>query len=476
MSEVKRQFERLALFEKDVPPVRVQGCGDDFYAQLYDISPVGAGLFIPEKEWRKKDLPERGQRLSLHVRLNKEESFVVTALVCHVAEIEKRQKKGFQIGLTFVTRKNTGPDRDENMVLLTQVFRPLAFAEDPLLFQEYLHFQIEGYSPVEVILRTSKSNRSLIPGQTLSLNCLLPNNQQNQCRVRIVKVDNHGDDEGSYQIRGRWLSPTDAFREALAEFLLIAKPGMSITEMKKMGWSVTHMQRAIRFRYAGTTKDMQAILELRLAASQQEGFWAGMRDPSVMLDAFDAYARKIICIVGSKTVASARLVFNDGQRSKSEHASYGAKIPAWLWNEGFLEASQLCTHPDYRGADVFHFLLQHLTRITAISEAKHLVIHATEALIPVYQRLGAKNLKAKVEVPSMPGTVLYLMSFDCSSGAMALGGNPLTYNVAFKKMTEFTAQQGLLNIAPHHEIYRRTIGMIEPLAQHMERRKRKAKK
>ncbi|MBC7533906.1 MAG: PilZ domain-containing protein [Oligoflexus sp.] len=478
MTEIKRQFERLALYEKDVPPVLVSGAGEDFYAQLYDVSPLGAGIFIHNKDWDRDErpLPSRGQPLSLTIRLNKDESFVVSTVVCYVAELDKRHKNGFQIGLTFVTRKSESIDRDDKMIQFTQVFRPLAYAEDPLLFQEFLHFQIEAFSPNEVVLRTSKSNRSLIPGQSLNLNCLLPNSLQNKCKVRIVKIDDHSEDEGSYQLRCRWIKPSDAFKESLAEFILIAKPGVSITEMKKMGWSVTHMQRAIRFRYVSQEKDMNAILDLRLAAAQHEGRWAGMRDSSVMLDAFDPLGRQIMCIVGSKVVASARVIFNEGKRSKSEHASYGAKIPVWLWKEGFLEATQLCTHPDYRGADVFHFLLQHLTRITAISEAKHLVFHSTEALVPVYQRLGAKNLKIRVEIPSMPGAPLHLLSFDCESGAMALGGSPLSYNVAFKKMTEFTAQQGLLNIAPHHELYRRTIGMIEPLAQHIERRKRKAKK
>lgn len=476
MTKIKRQFERLALYEKDVPPVLVSGISEDFYAQLYDVSPLGAGLFIHRKDWGERGLPMRGQQLTLSIRLNKDESFVVSAIVCHVVERDKRHKQGFQIGLTFVTRKTESLDRDDRMLQFSQVFRPLGYAEDPLLFQEFLHFQIEGFSPSEVILRTSKSNRSLIPGQSLNLNCLLPNSAQNSCKVRIVKIDDHAEDEGSYQLRCRWIKPTDAFKEALAEFILIAKPGVSISEMKKMGWPVTHMQRAIRFRYVSSEKDMRAVLDLRLSAAQYEGRWAGMRDSSVMLDGFDPYGRQIMCIVGSKVVAAARLIFNEGKRSRSEHASYGAKIPPWLWKEGFLEASQLCTHPDYRGADVFHFLLQHLTRITAISEAKHLLFHSSEALIPVYQRLGAKNLKIRVDIPSIPGAPLHLLSFDCQSGAMALGGSPLSYNVAFKKMTEFTAQQGLLTIAPHHELYRRTIGMIEPIAQHIERRKRKAKK
>ncbi|RYZ59275.1 MAG: GNAT family N-acetyltransferase [Proteobacteria bacterium] len=476
MPEIKRQFERLALYERDVPPVLISGAGEDYFAQLYDISPVGAGLFISGKDAERRELPIRGQQLSLTIRLNKDESFVVSALVCHVAELEKKSKKGFQIGLTFVTQKIPNSERDDKLLAFSQVFRPLAYAEDPLLFQEFLHFQIEAYSPSEVVLRTSKSNRSLIPGQSLNLNCLLPSSKESMCKVRILKIDDHESDEGSYQLRCRWMKPSEAFKEGLAEFILIAKPNVSISEMKAMGWSVTHMQKAIRFRYVSSDKDMRAVLDLRLAASQHEGLWAGMRDSGVMLDAFDPYARQIMCIVGSKVVASARVIFNEGKRSKSEHASYGAKLPLWLWKEGFLEASQLCTHPDYRGADVFHFLLQHLTRITAISESKHLLFHSTESMVPVYQKLGAKNLKIRVEVPSMPGTRLQLLTFDCHAAGLSLSGSPLSYNVAFKKMSEFTAQQGLLDIAPHHEIYRRTIGMIEPIAQHIERKKRKLKK
>lgn len=476
MSEGKRQFERLALYEKDVPLVKVDGIGRPFEAQLYDISPHGAGLFVGEKAWNSREIPSPGARISLTIRLNKDEKFLVNAVICHVEPLKKVSKKGFKLGLRFIPAAERESDVDlDTMAHLKPLFRPMAFSADPLLFDEFLHFQVEAFSATEVLLRTSKSNRSLIPGQTLPIHFLLPNNPNCECPVRFVRVATFVDGEGSYTLLGRWIKPTEAFLESLAEFLLIARPGLTIAEMKRLGWPVTLMNRAIRFRYVTQEREMQAVLGLRLLASQHEGRHIGRTDPNVTLDRYDAYARQVMCIVGSITVATARLVFNDRKRNRSEHENLGLELPSFLWKEGFLEATQFYTHPDYRGADVFLFLLKHISRIAMSANYRYVLLHCTDAMIPIYQRIGAKNLKMRFHLPAAAGEQFNLMLLDCYAGAAGVGANPLTYNLSFKKMADFTTQQGLMRLAPHHDLYRRTIGMMEPLAIHLEKRKRKAK-
>ena len=111
MNEGKRQFERLSLYEKDVPPVKVEGFGKGFEAQLYDISPQGAGLFVSEKNWAGRELPESGARITLTIRLNKEEKFLVSAFICHVAPLQKVYKRGLKLGVTFI---NAGIAQSKN--------------------------------------------------------------------------------------------------------------------------------------------------------------------------------------------------------------------------------------------------------------------------------------------------------------------------------------------------------------------------
>lgn len=475
MPEGKRQFERLALYEKDVPLVKVDGLGRPFEAQLYDISPHGAGLFVGEKAWNAREIPPPGTRISLTIRLNKDEKFLVNAIICHFAPLKKVSKKGFKLGLRYIPAAERDAVDLDTIAHLKQIFRPMAFADDPLLFDEFLHFQVEGFSATEVLLRTSKSNRSLIPGQTLPIQFLLPNNTACECRVRFVRVASFEGDEDSFTILGRWIKPTEAFLESLAEFLLIARPGLTIAEMKRLGWPVTLMNRAIRFRYVNQESDMQAVLKLRLLASQHEGRHLGKVDAGITLDRYDAYARQVMCIVGAVRVAAARLVFNDGKKNRSEHEDYGLDLPPWLWKEGFVEATQVYTHPDYRGADVFLFLMQHVSRVAMSAGYRYVLMHCSDAMIPIYQRIGAKNMKMRFHLPAAAGAVFNVMLLDCYAGAAGVGANPFTYNLSFKKMADFATQQGLMRLAPHHDLYRRTIGMMEPLAIHLEKRKRKAK-
>jgi predicted GNAT family N-acyltransferase len=477
----QRIFERRPIHHQDHAEVIIHCRNHEIKTRLYDVSPMGAGLFLADAA--PDDVKFLRQGLTIDLTFDRESgsSSNAQAVICHVSRIEKKSKQGLLIGVHFLSEsaRKDQPVRllapNNEIRELPDIFRPLAYADDQMFFQEFLHFQILGYSLDEVLLRTSKSNKGLIPGQRLFLKVMLPDLGDDGCQVRITAVDSPSLDDKSYVLRAKWEKPERGFLEALAEFLFLAFPGTSVKALMDEGWPAMALRRALRFRYAHTKDEFSQVLDLRLLAAQGDGRWLDADDNSVMVDSYDIHSRQIMCIAGERLVGSARLVFNDRDESRAEHTGYQVKLPAWLWKGGFVEVSRLCTHPDYRGADVFLFMLQHLGRIVVTSGNAYMLTNCVDSLVPIYERFGAKNLGLRFDSPFMQGRKLNLLVFDCKKVCAGVGVHPIYYSLGFKHMSKQLHDKGLVEFNSLENTVRHLKGMLEPLAQKIEKKKRQKK-
>jgi hypothetical protein len=478
---VKRKFERRPIHHQDHPEVSIQCRDHEFKTRLYDLSPMGAGLFLENAKAEDVKFLRKGLVIQLDFAAEfKSLKQLTQAVVCHVSCIEKKSKRGLLIGVHFLAESPHKEPfgrvaRKSEIRELPDIFRPLAYAEDQIFYQEFLHFQIIGYSIGEVLLRTSKSNKGLIPGQHLFLKLMLPGLAESGCLVRVSSVASPSYDDTSYVLRAKWEKPEEKFLEALAEFLFLAFPGTSVKGLLDEGWPAIALRRGLRFRYADTKEEFSQILDLRLLGAHSDGRWLDTHDSKKMVDAYDIHSRHIMCIAGKRLAGSARLVFNDGDECRAEHTGYQVKLPGWLWKGGFVEVSRLCTHPDYRGADVFMFILQHLGRIALTSGNVYMLINCVDSLVPIYERFGAKNLGLRFDSPFMQGNKLNLMVFDCKKVCAGVGVNPIYYSLGFKHMSSHLHRKGLVKFSRMENTVRYLTGMVEPLAQKIEKRKRQKK-
>ena len=129
-----------------------------------------------------------------------------------------------------------------------------------------------------------------------------------------------------------------------------------------------------------------------------------------MRDSFDDHSLLLSMRVGGKAVGTGRVVFNDGDPSKSEIARY-VVLPQWMWDGGFVECSRLATVPDIRGRDVFSSLSAHAFRIAHQSGARYMSpIARTRSLAP-YKRRGANELGIRFVHP-LEGVTLNVLYYD----------------------------------------------------------------
>jgi hypothetical protein len=189
--------------------------------------------------------------------------------------------------------------------------------------------------------------------------------------------------------------------------------GATISQLRSQGFFVADIEKAFIFRNASQPEELNRILNLRLQAAQADGRWLGETSLNKMLDPWDRYARQLYCETNGKTVGAGRIVFNNGLQERSEHVSYGANIPDWLWQEGFVESSRLCTDPDFRGADIFLLMLQHISRVITQSGYRYLLLNCVDSLVPVYKKaVGVKDLNQRFHTEFMQDRALNLLYID----------------------------------------------------------------
>ncbi len=149
-----------------------------------------------------------------------------------------------------------------------------------------------------------------------------------------------------------------------------------------------------------------------------------------MTDEWDRHARHLICELNGKIIAAGRIVYNNGIRTRSEHVSYKVDVPEWLWKQGFVESSRVCTDPEYRGSELFVLMLQQIGRVIAQSGFRYLLMNCADSLVPIYKKtVGVRSLGHRFYTPFMKDKALNLLYLDIRWLHLGFNFNPTTWRL-----------------------------------------------
>jgi predicted GNAT family N-acyltransferase len=215
----------------------------------------------------------------------------------------------------------------------------------------------------------------------------------------------------------------------------MVNPNVNTKLLSENGFAIGSILAGVSLGYAFDEAEIQQISILRSKAWQQIGFFKDVKNPKEMFDEFDRYSRHMIARVNGKIVASARLVFNNGHIDRCEHHKYQVTIPAWLWQEGFVETSRLVTDPDYRGGDLFLLMTQMIGKTVIQSGYRYMVSSCTQSLEKIYISSGCKKIGSfYTEDCKEPWTLLVM---DVVSTSKGFGMNPIFWNLVQRPMVEY---------------------------------------
>jgi len=400
-AEERRESKRIPFYRGEFPEAKILIGGKSYPAEVFDLSTKGIGV-VPKGEIPGLDTVSQIVEVKVGDMAPRQ---AILKNICHIK---------FAGGLRLKLGMQT-PNWQENQKLEEPLFScaesmPLAYCNDPIAFNRTILFNVSHFSKDGLVLRTKFVEGSFVEGLTMDLRLMMPARGEFKTVVEVVEILRTPE---RVEIYTRWRHNTPDLLNSISEFLLMTVPNLTIKALRDHGFLVADLEKAFLFKYAQTPEEIEKILKLRLIAAKGEGRWLDTEDFNVMRDKWDPYARQIYCEVNGKMVASSRIVFNNGLKERSEHVSYNVDIPSWLWEEGFVEGSRVCTDPEFRGSDVFTRMAQQMCHIVTQSGHRYLLMNCVDSLVPIYKKMiGVVSLNQRFNTPFMQKDALNLLYID----------------------------------------------------------------
>jgi|GEM_PF-2475200 len=431
----RRDSKRIKFYRGEFPLAKLTVNQRAFDAEVFDLSTKGVAL-IPMTEIPGLDRGTSNISVQLH------NSAPRSATLKSVTHTKFAGSYRLRLGLELESEKLVEFDPKQR-VTLTNIM-PMAYADDPIVFKQTLMFNVAYFAPAGLGLVCKENHATLFPGLVLDLNLMLPARGEFHGVIEIVSLQQH---ENAYLINCKWLNISDELTNRISELILSSETNLSIAKLRERGFAVKSLERAFVFGCAQTEEQMKRILELRLIAAQADGRWIGETDVEKMRDPWDQFARQVYCEVNGRVVGAGRVVFNNGDRSRSEHeGNYKIEVPQWLWDAGFVEGSRLCTDPEFRGADVFSLMIQHVSRIVLSSGHRYFVLNCVDSLVPVYRKTaGIKPLNKRFHTAYMQDRALNLLFADVRKLQLGLNFDVTTW-VINAPVGKHLIEQGVLRL------------------------------
>jgi len=312
-------------------------------------------------------------------------------------------------------------------------------------------------------LLTSPRNKFLVPGATLRATCAFPTLGQVQLELRVVHagvVQEAGKDVLSLGVA--WRAEGAASLEVIGQYLLQFGPGATPEQLRAEGFRVRSTSRAFDFGSVRTEDEYREVLALRRAAYVNARKVSPDAPLEQMGDALDARSRIVTARYRGRLVGSTRVVFARTDRDRLKHDDYVTLPTSLPPRTEIIESSKTCTDPAFRGSDLFYSLLKHMAIVTLQARRRWLLMSCTDALRPLYRKLGCKDLGVTYVHPTM-GLRHHVMIGDVLS--MVAGGmNPVVWNVAIgPDLWRYAKRCGYVPRSAWLEVKVRLVRLFKPL-------------
>jgi hypothetical protein len=205
------------------------------------------------------------------------------------------------------------------------------------------------------------------------------------------------------------LDHQDDYRKLAGQHLL-ATTTHSPSRLRAAQLSFYSVQRALCFAFADCPADYDDVLALRHIAYSSVGKADPTSRPEVMADGFDTGARILCARHGSRLVGTARLALP----SATERTEYDefVRVPEWVDRRSLAVLSRIATDAAYRGANLLYSLVLRCVAEAASHDRRFILGGCTDALLPVYERVGARTTGLIFRHGQLANTQENLIVFD----------------------------------------------------------------
>jgi hypothetical protein len=300
---------------------------------------------------------------------------------------------------------------------------------------------VGALTPYEVLATVADHEHLLFPGAVVKLEVARPWRAFFNLQGRVAAVERR---EAVTRIYVRLVD-----RQSIEEAGLLAAcecPGFGTHTLWTYKLPIGGIEKLVRVHQAVTTGDMVKVLELRRDANHFHGQRPEVNDWRAWSDPLDETSVVILASLGTKPVATGRLVVNGGDRSRSEIES-AVRLPDFLWVDSFVEASKLAIRPGFRGAGLRLPLFREMVRAALALESRYIVFETIPPLVPDFETMGADHLHLTKPHPDT-GTTAHVMVLDLSKAlaGRAIGGHAV-FGPALADFRSVYGQGGLARLS-----------------------------
>src|SRR5512142_2015590 len=280
-----------------------------------------------------------------------------------------------------------GEDRGATRWACDPDYLPTGIAPEAARYGDFVYFRVLDVSSTGMRLETSLRNTFLVPGLRLPATCTFPTLGPVQLALDVVhaRVVQRGE-KAVLSVGVRHAARRDGrAREVLGQYLLRFGAGATVQALCAEGFRISASSRALEFGHVRTEQEYAEVLRLRRTAYVHARKLGESTKDVDMADGFDARSRILVAKHRGRVVGTMRMSFPATPTDRLAHESW-VELPASLPpRDQLVELFKACTHPGYRGSDLFYALSRHAALTLVQSGRRWALVSATDGMAPVYE-------------------------------------------------------------------------------------------
>ncbi len=402
-----------------------------------------------------------GDSLEIEICIGVERTGHLGVVVTHEASEGPHQILGLRF---YQDEKNNwgGSERRESKRWSCSAdFLPNGVCPNPGRFNEFIFFKVTDLSSKGLRLQTSLRNKFLIHGMTLRTTITFPMVGNATVAIRVENaaiIEKSGKEFLS--LGCSFVNPTENFLKLLAQYVFQFGSVTSLKELSDAGLRVEQISQGIEYKYVRTKEEYEQVLELRKLAYGAAGKLASESDVS---DVYDTRSRIIIGLYRGKVVASTRLIFNqlEDQMEHEQFVTFDSRVPS---RDQICEITRVCTHPEFRGADLLMGLMKFASLTVVQSGRRYVLGCATDSLLPMYTKMGFKSMNVRFTHESLNNTQHTIFICDVAEVAVGKGVSPIVWNILWADVVSYLSQNQIMTFDPAANVRIGIYSFFKPVA------------
>ncbi|MEW6057478.1 MAG: GNAT family N-acetyltransferase [Bdellovibrionota bacterium] len=415
--------------------------------RIWRYSPFGVDILNPDTV----NLAQ-GQKLSIMVRLADYEEIYDGLTVSRLFEDGNRKLAGVRTFLPKNSPQTAEDRRAHKRWTCPESYLPTGTAPNPVRYNDHIIFRVENISAGGLLLLTSLRNKLVGRGQRLVATLTLPLVGIVRTTLQIKHIDTKAIGDKEYLVLGtQFIHPDELLRACLAEYLLNFAEGITVRSLRDDSFPVKRFARWLDFTYVKTESEYNEVLHLRYNAYKNANKLAPNKQVIDMADEFDSRARILVVKHQGRVVGSVRTMFH-AETDQTDHGRYIAYPSNFPKLTETIEASRMCTDPEFQKTGIVFELLAHMVLTTIKSGRRYLYSGASGSLLEFYKKCGWRLTGLTYNNDALGGIQHELMLMDTYEVALGKGIGFRFWNRLYANLIDHMIEQELILPTPYERL------------------------